>query len=170
MLSCPCPHRGRPTEFVNGEKKSRSDGCWEELFGSPIGGSSGDDEALDDSSRVLEYILLQETVSRGRPKPLCYEDILLMVVRHPILAQASTYPHVVPPGGMFYVVDCAPPGNWRGRRQSSSYIKPKPTIFFFSLTRKLIFCFITVIVSLAVHDGAFDEGMEEVRKQRRYSP
>lgn len=33
---------------------------------------------------------------------------------------------------------------------------PGSTIFFFSLTRKLIFCFITVIVSLAVHDGAFD--------------
>ncbi len=29
------------------------------------------------------------------------------------------------------------------------------TIFFFTPTRRLIFCFITVIVSLAVHDGAF---------------
>ena len=73
----------RPAEFVDGEKKSRKDGCWEELFGPPVGGSSSDDEALDDSSRVLENILSQETVSRGRPKSLCYEDILLMVVRHP---------------------------------------------------------------------------------------
>jgi hypothetical protein len=29
------------------------------------------------------------------------------------------------------------------------------TVFFFTLTRRLIFCLITVIVSLAVHDGAF---------------
>ncbi|KAK4101194.1 hypothetical protein N658DRAFT_496494 [Parathielavia hyrcaniae] len=33
--------------------------------------------------------------------------------------------------------------------------KPKPTIFFFTPTRRLIFCFITVIVSLAVHHRAF---------------
>jgi hypothetical protein len=29
------------------------------------------------------------------------------------------------------------------------------TVFFFTLTRRLIFCLVTVIVSLAVHDGAF---------------
>jgi hypothetical protein len=29
------------------------------------------------------------------------------------------------------------------------------TVFFFTLTRRLIFCLITVIVSLAVHDGTF---------------
>jgi hypothetical protein len=29
------------------------------------------------------------------------------------------------------------------------------TVFFFTLTRRLIFCLITVIVSLAVHDSAF---------------
>ncbi|CAK7221110.1 hypothetical protein SBRCBS47491_004416 [Sporothrix bragantina] len=34
--------------------------------------------------------------------------------------------------------------------------KPKPTIFFFTPTRRLIFCLITVIVSLAVSDEAFD--------------
>jgi len=32
---------------------------------------------------------------------------------------------------------------------------PSRTIFFFTPARRLIFCFITVIVSLAVHDGAF---------------
>jgi hypothetical protein len=30
------------------------------------------------------------------------------------------------------------------------------TIFFFTLTRRLIFCLITVVVSLAVRDNAFD--------------
>ena len=28
-------------------------------------------------------MISQECESRGRPKALCYEDILLMVVRHP---------------------------------------------------------------------------------------
>ncbi|KAK3351903.1 hypothetical protein B0H65DRAFT_537915 [Neurospora tetraspora] len=77
----------RTAEFVDGEKKSPKDKCLEELFGrNAIVGSSGDkdkDAALDESSSVLEQILSQEIVGRGRPKCLCYEDILLMVVRHP---------------------------------------------------------------------------------------
>ena len=44
--------------------------------------SDDDDESLDDNSKLLEE-LSQETVARGHPKALYYEDILLMVVRHP---------------------------------------------------------------------------------------
>ncbi|KAB5566912.1 hypothetical protein GE09DRAFT_1056381 [Coniochaeta sp. 2T2.1] len=77
----------RPAEFVDGEKKHPKDGCLEELFGrKAIEGSLGgkdEDGALDDESKVLEEILSQETVGRGRPKCLCYEDILLMVVCYP---------------------------------------------------------------------------------------
>jgi hypothetical protein len=68
---------------VDSKKKSRRDGCWEDLFGPRADSSSSDSEALDDSSRVFEDILSQETVNRGRPKALCYEHIMLMVVRHP---------------------------------------------------------------------------------------
>ena len=68
---------------MDGEKKSGRDGCWEELFGPRADSSSSDGEALDDSARVFEDILSQETVNRGRPKALCYEHIMLMVVRHP---------------------------------------------------------------------------------------
>jgi hypothetical protein len=39
--------------------------------------------ALDKDSQVLEGILAQEAEARGRPKALCYEDVQLMVVRHP---------------------------------------------------------------------------------------
>ncbi|KAN0072770.1 Protein of unknown function (DUF3435) domain containing protein [Elaphomyces granulatus] len=68
---------------------------------------------------------------------LCYEDILLMVVRHPqtgedVLAMSITFIH-----------------------HKGADNKLKPTIFFFTTTRKLIFCLITIIVSLAVCDGAF---------------
>ena len=66
---------------MDGEKKSGRDGCWEELFGPRADSSFSDGEALDDSSRVFEDILSQETVNRGRPKALCYEHIMLMVVR-----------------------------------------------------------------------------------------
>ncbi|KAK3943772.1 hypothetical protein QBC46DRAFT_253333, partial [Diplogelasinospora grovesii] len=83
----------RPAEFVDGEKKSPKDGCLEELFGRKAieGSFSGKDEdgARDEDSRVLEEILSQETVGRGRPKCLCYEDILLMVVRHSITIRTS---------------------------------------------------------------------------------
>lgn len=34
--------------------------------------------------------------------------------------------------------------------------KPRPTIFYFSPTRKLIFCAVSTILSLALHDKAFD--------------
>jgi hypothetical protein len=70
----------RPAQLVDGEKKRMG-----------VGRSSSAHETtvppamtkLDDSSRMLEDILSQETVSRGRPKALCYEDTLPMVMRHP---------------------------------------------------------------------------------------
>ena len=67
---------------MDNEKKKRKDGCLEELKAIGTSTSDDDDESLDDNSRLLEE-LSQETVARGRPKALCYEEILLMVVRHP---------------------------------------------------------------------------------------
>ncbi|TVY63532.1 hypothetical protein Focb16_v014233 [Fusarium oxysporum f. sp. cubense] len=34
--------------------------------------------------------------------------------------------------------------------------KPKPTIFYFTPTRKLLFCAVSTILALALHDNAFD--------------
>jgi hypothetical protein len=78
VLSCPCLHGGEACQACG--RREKDDGCWEDPRDDS---SSSDDKALDDSSRVLEDILSQETVSRGRPKVLCYEDTLPMVVRHP---------------------------------------------------------------------------------------
>ena len=47
-----------------------------------------DGQRLDVESIVLSRLLLQETAQRGRPKALCYEDILLMIVRHPKTGRA----------------------------------------------------------------------------------
>lgn len=90
----------RPAEFVDGEKKSSQDSCLQELFPgvSRRSGNEDDEEDDDKASDLLEELLSQETVSRGRPKALCYEDILLMVVRHPetgkdVLAMSIKFIH-----------------------------------------------------------------------------
>ncbi|KAF3763515.1 hypothetical protein M406DRAFT_261587 [Cryphonectria parasitica EP155] len=129
----------RPAEFVDGERKSGNDTCLEELFPQKAIGAFGKDKdrALDENSQLLQELLAQETICRGRPKALCYEDILLMVVRHPdtggnVLAMSIKFIY-----------------------HKGADNKPKPTIFFFTPTRRLIFCLISVIVSLAGSDGAF---------------
>ncbi|KAK4151935.1 hypothetical protein C8A00DRAFT_44942 [Chaetomidium leptoderma] len=129
----------RPAEFVDREKRSDDDECLAELFSYAAirSTSSDEDKAPDEHSRVLEEMISQEYEGRGRPKALCYEDIQLMVVRHPetgedVLAMSIRLAH-----------------------HKGVDNKPKPTIFFFTPTRRLIFCFITIIVSLAVHDRAF---------------
>lgn len=90
----------RPAEFVDGERKSGKDGCLEELFPRKPRVAHEEDgtKALEPSSGLLEDILAQEYASRGRPKALCYEDILLMVVRHPntsedVLAMSIKFAH-----------------------------------------------------------------------------
>ncbi|KAF3768192.1 hypothetical protein M406DRAFT_336858 [Cryphonectria parasitica EP155] len=129
----------RPAEFVDGERKSGKDRCLEELFPRRAMGASGEDKekAPDENSELLEELLAQEHIIRGRSKALCYEDILLIVVRHPDTGKdvlAISIKFIYHKG-----VDN----------------KPKPTIFFFTPTRKLIFCLISIIISLAVHDNAF---------------
>ncbi|RFU74046.1 domain containing [Trichoderma arundinaceum] len=83
-------------------------------------------------------MLCQETVGHGRLKALCYEDISLMALRHPttnenVLCMAVKLIH-----------------------HKGVDNKPKPTIFFFTTARKVIFCPITIITSLALRDNAFD--------------
>ncbi|RYO96122.1 hypothetical protein DL764_007526 [Monosporascus ibericus] len=124
------------------EKKKLKDGSYEDLWDDRVRNRDEEDTeetgaALDENSHVPEGILTQETEGRGRPKALCYEDVLLMVVRHPetgedVLAMAVK---------LIY---------YKGADN-----KPKPTIFFFTATRRLMFCPILVIISLPLADGAF---------------
>jgi hypothetical protein len=49
-------------------------------------GEDDDGEKLsDEEAKMVGEMLSTETLGRGRPKALCYEDILLMVVRHPVM-------------------------------------------------------------------------------------
>ncbi|KAK3177464.1 hypothetical protein K4F52_009755 [Lecanicillium sp. MT-2017a] len=128
-----CYTGARPAELVDGERKGPKDGSQETLFGQKVvqevEGDSSSDQSLDDESKELNKMLLQETTKRGRPKALCYEDILLMLVRHPatgkpVLAMAIKFIH-----------------------HKGADNKPKP---------KLIFDVVMVIVALALHDHALD--------------
>ena len=150
----------RPAEIVDNEKKRPKDGTYEDLFGpkSIRTEDSGDesDMPVDDDSRLLEDMLYQQTVARGRPKALCYEDICLSVVRHPqtgidVLTMAVKFIHhkgadrKPKPSVLLTSLDV-----------SLSPLTRHRTIFFFSGTRRLLFCIITVIVSIAISDEAFD--------------
>ncbi|KAF8273318.1 hypothetical protein EI94DRAFT_1795379 [Lactarius quietus] len=120
-----------PASIVNGEKAIPSNGSYEKLFGSNAA-------ALPDTHyKKIEKLLEFETEHRRRPKALCYEDIKLQVVRHPetvrdTLTMSITFTH-----------------------HKGSDNRPKPTIFYFTPIKRLIFCLITLIVSIAVLDGAF---------------
>ena len=90
----------RPGELVNNEKARPKDGSWEDLFPSrgPDDLCGEDEQVLDEDSRILEGILTRENTDRGRPKALCYEDINLMVIRHPengldVLAMSVKFVH-----------------------------------------------------------------------------
>lgn len=122
-----CYTGARPAELVDGERKGPKDGSKETLFGQKVvqevEGDSSSDQTLDEQSKELNKMLLQETTKRGRPKALCYEDILLMLVRHPatgkpVLAMAIKFIHhkgadnkpkpFVPPHMMpFYRLTCS---------------------------------------------------------------
>lgn len=88
-----CYTGARPAEIVDGERKKPKDGSTEILFRRKAVQSTSSDDGegdgegqvlLDKHSKLLEDLLSQETVGRGRPKALCYEDILMMIVRHPV--------------------------------------------------------------------------------------
>ncbi|KAH7186540.1 hypothetical protein DER44DRAFT_802580 [Fusarium oxysporum] len=139
-----CYTGARPAELVDGERQKPKDGSIQELFGqnavqSSSSASSEEQEApADEQSKVLNGLLCQETVGRGRPKALCYEDIQMMIVRHPATGR------------------CMPAMAIKFVHHKGADNKPKPTIFYFTPTRKLLFCAVSTILALALHDNAFD--------------
>ncbi|KAH6981556.1 hypothetical protein BKA56DRAFT_672369 [Ilyonectria sp. MPI-CAGE-AT-0026] len=100
-------------------------------------GDEDDELPPDEVSQKLDNLLLQETEGRGRPKALCYEDILMIIVRHPETGQT------IPAMAIKFV------------HHKGSDRKPKPTIFFFTPTKMLLFCPVSIIIALALHDQAF---------------
>ena len=98
-----CYTGARPAELVEGRRKKPKDGSIEELFGKKVVQSADTDDGSEDSpdeesQQLSELLLQEENTKRDRPKALCYEDILLMLVRHPVtgdtvLAMAIKFIH-----------------------------------------------------------------------------
>lgn len=83
-----CYTGARPAELVHAERKPPKGGSVEALFANKAvrlveEGDESSAEASDKLSETLEGLLLEEDKQRGRPKALCYEDIMMMLVRHP---------------------------------------------------------------------------------------
>ncbi|RYP03294.1 hypothetical protein DL764_005235 [Monosporascus ibericus] len=117
----------RPAELVNGERRDPKDGSRKELFHLKAGTyfeqvAADDDIAPDKVSQKLYSLLSRETEGRGRPKALCYEDIMMMMVRHPQTGQT------IPAMAIKFI------------HHKGADRKPKPTIFFFTPTKKQTFC------------------------------
>ncbi|PTB34918.1 hypothetical protein M441DRAFT_154576 [Trichoderma asperellum CBS 433.97] len=127
----------RPGELVDAQRKMPTDGSFEELFDSEAIQSANNNDVMDKVSIKVNQLLLQEPVNRDRPKALCYEDILFTIVRHPVTQQ------VAPAMAIKFV-------NHKGADK-----RPKPTIFFFTPTKKLIFDVVLTIAALALADKAF---------------
>ncbi|KAL6354147.1 hypothetical protein LRP88_12481 [Fusarium phalaenopsidis] len=142
-----CYTGARPGELVDNERRKPKDGSIQKLFGSKVVSSPNanceadededNDVAPDEVSRRLDELLSAEPKRRGRPKALCYEDIHLMIVRHPRTGRA------VPAMAIKFI------------HHKGADNRPKPTIFYFTPTRKLVFCVISDIIALALHDDAF---------------
>lgn len=76
----------RAAELVEKERKKPDD--MKELFRRKAVTFPDDDDdeppAPDAFSKRVSELLLREPAERGRSKALCYEDILLMIARHPV--------------------------------------------------------------------------------------
>ena len=148
----------RPAEIVDNEKKRPMNGLWEELYGTRIvswnGDTQSDGKSADEDACLLEDMLSQETASRGRPKALCYEDVCLTIARHPEIG------HNVPTMAIKFAhhkgMDQKPRPYAPMTHSKKGTLTYGRTIFFFTGTRRLLFCVVTIIISLAVHDQAFD--------------
>ncbi|KAH9984587.1 hypothetical protein F4779DRAFT_632530 [Xylariaceae sp. FL0662B] len=130
----------RPAELVHNERKPPKDGSLEELFGVKAVMAADDDadeEPDDPDSAELCALLMKETVQRDQVKALCYKDILMMVVRHPVTGRTTLAMSI------------------KFIHRKGCYNKPKPTIFFFTRSKKLLFYPILLFLGITLFSDAF---------------
>ena len=149
---------------MDAERKKPKDGSIEELFGCKVVKSSPSDDGegeqppqqLDDDSKLLKSLLSQETVGRGRPKALCYEDIQMMIVRHSVTGRC------MPAMAVKFIHHKGADNKPKPYVSSGEHIdlacinSPCSTIFYFAPARRLLLCAVSTILILALHDNAFD--------------
>jgi hypothetical protein len=158
-----CYTGARPAELVDNERRRPKDGSLKELFGAKAvmsaeqggGEAEGDEEAFDADFGEICKLLLRETLGRDRPKALCFEDILLMVVRDPVTGRS------IPAMSIKFIhhkgCDNKPKPYVQAFTHDVYFYANNPrTIFFFTPSKKLLFCPLLLIISLALDDKAFD--------------
>ncbi|RKK65548.1 hypothetical protein BFJ69_g16186 [Fusarium oxysporum] len=139
-----CYTGARPAKLVDSKRKSPKDSSREELFSNKVSQTpssiKGEGSRLSSCKKVklVEDLLTQETIGRGHPKALCYKDIMMIIVQHPFTGR------------------CMPAMAIKFIHHKGADNKPRPTIFFFAPTRKLLFYAVSTILTLALHDDAFD--------------
>ena len=72
---------GRMGEFCNNERKRSKEHA--EIFGPAALVMNNGEGPLDSASHLFAQMVARSNRDRGRPKALCYEDLLLTVVRDP---------------------------------------------------------------------------------------
>ena len=113
--------------------------------------------APDAFSKRVGELLEQEPAQRGRSKSLCYEDILLMITAIPSRAVICVRWRSGSPITRAQIIDrnrkslpCA--SSWVDRRLTLRV----RTVFWLRTTKVLVFCPINIIITIALHDNAFD--------------
>ncbi|KAI1737848.1 FluG domain-containing protein [Xylaria scruposa] len=140
-----CYTRARPVELVDNKKKKPKNSSLKELFNTKAvipaespGGEVEKDKKDEADTSKLGKLLLRKTIGRDRLKALCYKDILIIIVRYPVIGR------IIPAMSIKFV----------HHRKCDN--KPKPTIFFFTPSKTLLFCHPLSITSLALCDDAFN--------------
>ncbi|RYP51532.1 hypothetical protein DL769_010800 [Monosporascus sp. CRB-8-3] len=129
-----------PAELVANQKKPKGDPQDGNLRMKAItSAGGGDEEPPDEDSKQLNELLSAETTGRGPSKALCYEDILMMIVRRPRTDRP------VPMVAIEFI------------HHKACNKKPRPTIFYFTPTKRLIFCPVSIIALVL----SLEEDVEE---------
>ncbi|RYP30216.1 hypothetical protein DL767_006363 [Monosporascus sp. MG133] len=141
----------RPAELVDDQRTKPKGGPLDEILRmkaiTSAGGSDADDKDKsdeaddevppDEDSKQLNELLSAETTVCGCSKALCYKDILMIIVRHPRTGR------LIPVMAVNFI------------HHKGCDKKPRPTIFYFTLTKKLILCTVSIVTALALYDQAF---------------
>ncbi|RYP77559.1 hypothetical protein DL770_007060 [Monosporascus sp. CRB-9-2] len=124
--------RARPAELVGNYI------CWRHRCRRKDKSDEADDEVPpDEDSKQLNELLSAENTGRGRSKALCYEVIFMMIDRHPRTDR------LIPVMAVNFI------------HHEGCDKKPRPTIFYFTPTKELIFCTVSIVIAPALYDQAF---------------
>ncbi|KAK2469504.1 hypothetical protein H9L39_18775 [Fusarium oxysporum f. sp. albedinis] len=125
-----CYTGARPAELVDGERQKPKDGSIQELFGQ---------NAVQSSA----------SASSEEQEAPADEQSKMMIVRHPATERCMPAMAI----SRRFLVLVVPTGEHSAILYNNDRCG---TVFYFAPTRKLLFCAVSTILALALHDNAFD--------------